>query len=415
MTFVNPPLNTDASSFQKTERKAVIVLAGIFSLRMLAVFMLLPIFAVFAKTLTGSTPIKVGLALGIYGLMQACLQAPFGYISDRFGRKPVIALGLTLFAIGSIVAAMSHSITGVIWGRSLQGTGAIGSVIMAWLTDLTREQVRFKAMAVVGISIGASFGLAFILGPLFNSWVGVTGIFWLMSIFSLCAIVLIYWGLPTSLPLLQPSIGSRHSSASIGISASILSVLQPHLLPLYFGVLVIHASLIALFLKLPIAVSNLMSPEAQALQFYLPIFLASAITTFPCLRWIEKVNRTIPVLLSCSALLGLSIFIMYFYLSSWLGLGLGLYLFFTIFNILEASLPTYLSKAVKSSYKGTALGVFSSLQFLGLCIGGVFGGWLDGHMGTLAVFAFCVILTLIWSVWLGVLNSLHGLNSKLNS
>lgn len=399
------PVDPSNTTFLKTERNAVILLAGIFSLRMLAVFMILPIFALFAKGLPGATPSSVGLALGIYGLIQALLQAPFGYISDRCGRKPVIVLGLFIFAIGSMVAAMSHSITGIILGRSLQGAGAIGSVIMALLTDLTRPQVRSKAMAFVGISIGASFALAFVLGPLVNTWVGVPGMFWLMAIFALFAIVLVYTCLPDESFASESQPISSTQSVLTEAPSSIYSVLHPTILPIYFCVLVIHACLTALFLKLPIAVASFMPEGKQALLFYLPIFLASAITTFPCLSRIEKIKNYAVILISCLSIMLISFLTMYFGLGTALYLGLGLYLFFTVFNVLEASLPSYLSKKVVRKYKGTALGIFSSLQFLGLCLGGVLGGWLDEHFGTLAVFAFCVILTMVLLVWILILNS----------
>lgn len=429
--------------FLKSERRSIAILASIFSLRMLGLFMILPVFAIYAEDLEGATPTLIGVALGIYGLLQAILQTPLGYISDRLGRKPVIVLGLLIFAIGSVVAAMSQSITGVILGRSIQGAGAIGSVIMALLSDLTREEVRLKAMAIIGISIGASFGLAFVLGPIIAVWVGVPGIFGLIAVLSLSAILVLYWGLPTSVsvpaeitPSYQESMSNLKSmsvttSSSVHgpmpLTASFSSVkqtvfLSAEIIPVYFGVFVIHACLTALFLKLPLALTSFMPTADQALQFYLPIFLVSVLFTFSFLSFLDKKDTRkyhqslLPVLLVLLISL-LTLFTSMHFISkrdaltsiqsfwqSWFGLGLGLTLFLTAFNLLEASLPSHLSRKVPKEHKGMALGVFSSLQFLGLCLGGVLGGWLDAQFGSLAVFLFCVILTLSWSVWIVWLN-----------
>lgn len=401
---------TLSTRFLKTEFKAITLLAGIFSLRMLGLFMILPIFAIAAQELEGASPQKIGIAIGIYGLMQALLQAPLGYISDRLGRKPVIALGLLLLSLGSIVAAMSHTILGVILGRCLQGSGAVGGVTMALLSDLTREEVRLKAMAIIGVSIGASFALAFIVGPLLNSLWGLSSIFWLIALFALLAIPFIPKNESDPILLSQKSESNNQFLFS---KSKYLLIFNPQMLLAFFGVFVLHASLTSIFLELPLVLQNFSPKENQPFHFYLPVFLASIITTIPCISFLDKKQNSPKIFLFPLLVLILSFFIMILFLNSdshshfhlyslsyslW-PLALSLYLFFTAFNILEASLPSYISKLAPAHMKGLALGVFSSVQFLGLCFGGIFGGWLNEHLGFLAVFIFCVILTMVWLIW----------------
>lgn len=397
------------------ERQTLLILASIYSLRMLGLFMILPVFAVYATQLSGVSPLSIGIALGIYGLTQAVFQIPFGYISDRLGRKPLIILGLLLLASGSVVAAMSQSILGVIVGRSIQGMGATGGVIMALLADKTREEIRLRAMAYIGISIGLSFALAFILGPVLNAWMGVQGIFWITALFSILAVGLVIGWLPSSTvsshrtamkSSLNRPLDSSFLNQPLGslfhFRAAFNSAKAAGLLPLYVGVLILHASLTAVFLKIPQAVASFdIGSEignSQSWQFYLPVLLASFVLTILIILILEKTKKVKQLLAWVILLLGFAELGMLLFFQSFLGLSISLGLFFTAFNVLEASLPSLISKRVAAHSKGTALGIFSALQFLGLFIGGTIGGLLDSWGGLVTVFLFCVILAFAWFI-----------------
>jgi MFS family permease len=405
MQFNNPTFRMNPP-----ERQALLILASVYSLRMLGLFMILPVFAIYATKLTGVTPFGIGIALGIYGLTQAIFQIPFGYISDRLGRKPLIILGLLLLALGSVVAALSHSMMGVIIGRGIQGMGATGGVIMALLADLTREDLRLRAMAFIGLSIGFSFALAFILGPILSAWVGVQGIFGMTALFSLAAVSIVIWLLP-NVTVLRSATSSQATQTMYPLQPlSTVSGYWNHLrkaglLPLYIGILILHASLTAIFLKIPQAVENFQFEQGEIWKFYLLILLVSCILTIPIILWMERTQKFKQIMAAIIMLLALSEFGMWVFFHSLLGLSLCMTLFFTAFNVLEASLPSLISKNVAGEAKGTALGIFSALQFLGLFLGGFFGGLLDSLGGLVAVISFCVILALIWFVW-----NIKGLN-----
>lgn len=413
-----------------TERRAVWVLSSIYSLRMLGLFMILPVFSIYATQLNGVSPLGIGVALGIYGLTQALFQVPFGYISDRLGRRFPIILGLLLLCLGSVVAALSSSMLGVILGRGIQGMGATGGVMMALLADETRVEVRLRAMACIGIAMGLSFALAFILGPLFNAWYGVSGIFWMTALLALMAVGVVVW-----LPIQAVSFGEAGStSVGHGIIGSdekkgLLSLsLDQGLLPLYVGVLILHASLTAVFLKLPGGIAFFQFEEAELWKFYLPVLLASLLLTVLIISGIERKGlhnpsrvlqkaqtfKNLSWMASSVFVLALSEVGMLIFFESFWGLSLSLILFFTAFNILEASLPSLISRQVAEHRKGTALGIFSALQFFGLFLGGVLGGLLDSWGGLVAVHLFCVILALIWFFWI-VLTRRKRLNNSLDS
>jgi predicted MFS family arabinose efflux permease len=385
-------LNQPADSGMTSgERRSSLSLAFIFALRMMGLFMIYPVFAVFARQLPDATPALIGLALGIYGLTQAMLQIPFGMMSDRIGRKPVIAGGLLLFTLGSAVAALSTTIYGIILGRMLQGAGAVGSTILALGADLTREEQRTKAMAVIGMTIGLSFALAVVLGPLLNSWIGVSGIFWLTAVFGLLGIAVLIWATP------RPSQTRLHRDTE-AVPALFRRVLTDgQLLRLDFGIFALHAVLTATFVALPVALHSVAKFNLhQQWMLYLPVLVISVIGMVPLIIIAEKYRRMKPVYLGAI----LAIAAAQFCLGAWHGSLWAvipiLIVFFTAFNLMEASLPSLISKAAPPTSKGTAMGVYSSSQFLGIFIGGTLGGWVQGHYGLAAVFALAGCIALIW-------------------
>lgn len=374
------------------ERRILIALTSIFSLRMLGLFMILPVFALYAPTLVGVTPLLVGFALGIYGLTQALLQIPFGFASDHFGRKPIIVMGLLLFGVGSVVAALSNSIYGVIIGRSLQGASAIGSVIMALVSDLTREAIRGRAMAIIGISIGLSFAVAFLLGPCLAEVVGVRGIFWITALFSLLAIGVLLLFVPT--PIQMQTKVAQQIKVTRGDILKLLSFTT--LTVVDFGILVLHMSVVALFLKIPVALQALGFVAGTSWKFYLPVLVCALFATVPGLWLMERPQSAkYGIVVSVLVLTISEVGILLFFKSS-VGLALSLFLFFTAFNLLEASLPALVSKFAPSRMRGSALGIYSTAQFLGSFVGGGIGGWLDSRYGMVAVLIFCIGLAIIW-------------------
>ena len=374
-----------------TERRASISLAGIFSLRMLGLFMIYPVFAVWAQRLPDATAVTIGLALGIYGLTQALLQIPFGFLSDRVGRKRVIAAGLVVFAAGSVVAALSHSIYGIILGRLLQGAGAVGSAVLALAADLTREEQRTKAMALIGMTIGASFGLAVVLGPVLNGWIGVPGIFWLTAVLVVLGIVVLYVLVP------QPAANRIHPEAE-PVAALFRRVLTDReLLRLDFGIFIQHAILTASFLSVPFVLKQTGIALHDQWYVYLPVLILSALTLVPLIVLAER-GRMKSVFLVMVAALAISQLLLLFGHASLPLVILAILLFFTGFNVLEASLPSLISRVAPADARGTAMGVYSSSEFFGIFAGGALGGWLESVWGFTGVFGFCAVLAGIW--WL---------------
>jgi len=375
----------------KQELRAAASLAGVFSVRLLGLFMIYPVFADYARHLQGTTPYRTGLALGIYGLTQGLLQIPFGLLSDRIGRKLMIILGLIVFGIGSAVAAASTTIEGVIIGRAIQGGGAVGSVILALVADLTSEESRTKAMALVGITIGTSFMVALVCGPPLAGSIGVQGIFWLMALLALLGIGIVQFIVPRPLSLQVKA----DAETVPGMLGSI--VRNPELLRLDFGIFALHAILTASFLVVPALLhARLGVSSSNQWMIYLPILLLSAIAMVPMVIFAEKYRCMKGVfVLTVTALA----------VSQWmLAVGSGhlavvlaaLVLFFTAFNVMEATLPSLITKTAPARAKGTATGVYSSSQFLGIFVGGVAGGWLQQKTGGGAIFLWAGALALLW-------------------
>ena len=372
------------------ERRATLGLAAIYGSRMLGLFLILPVFALYAEHLPSATPVLTGIAIGIYGLTQAALQIPFGLASDRIGRKPVIVAGLILFAAGSVVAATADDIWMIIAGRALQGSGAIAAAVMALLADLTRDSHRTRAMATVGVTIGFSFTVALIAGPLFNAWIGVPGLFWLTAILALVAIAILLGVIPT------PERSSVHAEAE-PVPALFGKVLKnPQLLRLDLGIFCLHLVLTALFLAVPLELVEAGLAAERHAWLYLPVMLGGMGLMVPFVIKAEKGGKMKEVFLGAVGLLGLAQIGLYAMEGSLWGLGLALLAFFTAFNLLEATLPSLVSRLAPGAIRGTAMGVYSTSQFTGAFMGGLTGGWVHQHYGTTMVFVTSAIVTLIW-------------------
>jgi len=374
-----------------SETRAAGGLALVFAFRMLGMFMVLPVLATYGMALAGATPALIGLAIGAYGLTQAIFQIPFGVISDRIGRRPVIYLGLIVFALGSVLAANSDSIWGVIAGRILQGAGAISAAVMALLSDLTREQHRTKAMAMIGMTIGLSFAVAMVVGPLLTRAFGLSGLFLATGVMALAGIVIVMFMVPRSTGTLQ------HRESGVARQALLPTLRHPDLLRLDLGIFVLHAMLMSSFIALPLAlVEKAGLPKEQHWWVYLTALLISFFAMIPFIIYGEKKRKMKRVLLGAVVTLMLTELFFWQFGNSLRALVIGTVVFFTAFNLLEASLPSLISKVSPAGGKGTAMGVYSTSQFLGSALGGILGGWLFQHGGLSVVFLGCAGLAALW-------------------
>ena len=372
------------------EKRTVSTLALIYALRMFGLFMVLPVLAIYGKNYQGASATLVGIAIGAYGLTQAVLQLPFGVWSDRIGRKPVILVGLILFTLGSALAAMADDIWMLIMGRALQGAGAVASTLMALMTDLTREENRTKAMASIGASIGLSFTLAMVAGPILASWLGLSGLFYLTALMSVGAMILLYTLVPT--PTQQ--VRSRDARAFVHQLKDV--VMDKQLLRLSYGIFALHAVLVGTFVAIPVALLEAGMAQVDHWQVYLPVMLIAFICMVPFIIIAEKRKKMKEVLMLAVALLMVGTAWMAFSLNSLSGLIGALWLFFLAFNILEASLPSLISKFAPAGYKGSAMGLYSTSQFLGAFVGGLLGGYMSEHVSLAGVFWGLIPLLLIW-------------------
>lgn len=385
--------NPNTSGMNAVEARAAAGLSLVFAFRMLGMFMVLPVLATYGQDLGGSTPALIGVAIGIYGLTQALLQIPFGMLSDRIGRLPVIYFGLLIFALGAGVAAVADSIWGVIAGRTLQGAGAISAAVMALLSDLTREQHRTKAMATMGMSIGVSFAVAMVVGPLLTKHFGLSGLFWITAVMALLGMLLVKLVVPSGAnPLL-------HRESGVVPGAVRATLRNKDLLRLDFAIFALHAVLMASFIALPLALESQAGlARDQHWWVYLTALLIGFFGMVPFIIYGEKKRQmrrvltgSVLVLLACE---------LYFWcfgqgLYSWV---LGIIVFFTAFNLLEASLPSLVSKVSPAGGKGTAMGVYSTSQFLGAAVGGMAGGALYQSFGLEGVFVGCAVLLILWAL-----------------
>lgn len=368
------------------EIRATIGLALIYALRMIGMFMILPVFALYAHGLPApASDLQIGLAIGIYGLAQAALQIPIGIASDRWGRKPVIVIGLLIFAAGSFLAGATQDIHWIIAGRILQGLGAISSAVSALLADLTRDRVRSSAMAIMGAGMGLAFLGALIAGPVVAGHIGVDGIFRLTGLLALL-------GIPVVLRLVPPAPSPQVSNAGVW---DVLRDTQ--LLRLDGGILLLHALLTGLFVAAPFAiVETLQLPSEAHWKIYLPVLLLSLLPVFPLMKWAENTQGTRRLFLAAILVLSLAMPLLAAGYRHAPMLLAALLLFFIAFNLLEGMLPSLISRRAPPGQRGAALGVYGSAQFLGPMLGGALLGGVKGHWGLAAAFASASILPLIW-------------------
>ncbi|MDD5577678.1 MAG: MFS transporter [Methylobacter sp.] len=400
-----------------SEKRATWSLAGIYALRMLGLFLIMPVLSLFAEQLEGSTPSLIGLSIGIYGISQSILQIPFGLWSDRIGRKKIIIIGLILFFIGSVVAAVSTTIYGVLAGRAIQGSGAIAAPIMALAADLTQEVHRTKAMALIGVSIGLSFGVAIAAGPVIAGLIGVHGIFWLIGLLAILAILIILFIVPN-----PPQQSKKHRDAQL-VPAQFSYVLKSaDLLRLNYGIFVLHIILTASFVVLPLLMRDAGLLPALHWKVYLPVFIISMAAVVPFVILAEKKRKMKGVFIGAIVVLVLADIGLMLFHGTLPGIIAFLWLFFCGFNLLEATLPSLISKTAPGDIRGTAMGVYSTCQFMGAGIGGGVGGWCYGEFGASGVFLFCAAAGFSWLVvslgmrppkyWANLLISLEKLNEQ---
>ncbi len=373
-----------------SELRATSGLAAIYSVRMAGLFMVLPVFMLYADVLPGATPFLMGLALGIYGLTQALLQIPFGMISDRVGRRPLIALGLLLLIVGSIVAALAESVYGIILGRALQGAGAVAAVVLALTADLIAEERRTRALAVIGLTIGLTFTAAMVLGPLVDRTFGLSGIFWLTALLGGVALLLLFFWVPVPdryrpHPDMAPMPGGlRHA------------LREPELLRLNLGVFILHMTLAANFLVLPLMLVERLGLASEFhYRVYLPVLLLGFLLMIPAVIYAERRRALKPVLLGAIGLL-VVVQALLPLATDWFLLGVALVLFFAAFNLLEAAMPSLVAKTAPVAEKGTAMGLFSTSQFLGIFAGGVLGGLILTYAGVAGVFGLGLAAAVAW-------------------
>ena len=375
-----------------SEIKSSALLASIYSLRMLGIFLILPIFSIYASELSGRpTEFQIGLAFGIYGLTQAILQIPFGMTSDRFGRKPVIYFGLLLFIIGSFIAGISEQIEGVIIGRAIQGSGAISAVLTAFLSDLTSDKSRTKGMAIIGVSIGLTFSLSLVISPILNELIGVPGIFLLMGVLAFIALGVVRFFIHE--PLNKKKIKS-------GNTDDIKSILKNFdLNRLNFGIFTLHASQISMFMAIPFYLINQGEISLnQHWSIYLPVLVISFVFIVPMIIISEKKNKVKESFIFSIALLFVTQFLFIYFSNGIVGIIMALIFYFIGFNYLEASLPSLVSKLAPIQSRGLALGVYNTSQSLGIFVGGSFGGLIANFYGYQGTFLFCSLLIMIWLI-----------------
>ncbi|MGE4498950.1 MAG: MFS transporter [Hydrogenovibrio sp.] len=375
-----------------TERRAAFSVAGIFSTRMLGLFMIFPVFALFAhEEFEGVTATQIGIAMGIYGLTQAFLQIPYGMLSDRFGRKPLIILGMLVFMVGSIVCALADSIEMMIVGRALQGMGAVAAVLMATVADLVSEQFRLRAMSIVGMTIGLSFTVSLVAGPMLGELFGVRGIFWAIAGLAVFGVLLVIF----MVPKISNQTFQREAEADPSQFKDVIK--NPQLLRLDIGVFVLHAILTAMFIAVPFLIRDTAGLDSlHHWELYLPVMLLSFALMVPFIIQAESKGRMKPIFVGAVLTVSLMQLALLYGAEGFWSMFVILLVFFTAFNLLEASLPSLVVKLSPADKKGTASGVYSSSQFLGAACGGALGGWFYQLYGMDGLFLFTAGMGLVW-------------------
>ena len=373
-----------------TEKKVAFSLASVFGLRMMGLFMIMPVFALYGQHLEGFSPLWVGIAIGAYGLTQAVLQIPMGILSDKYGRKPIILGGLVLFAIGSLIAANADSIYGVVFGRAVQGMGAIAAAVLALAADLTRDEQRTKVMAIIGMCIGGSFALSLLVGPIVAQHVGLSGLFFLTAILAVTGMLIVQFLVPNP-------ISHAPKGDTLATPARLKRMLtDPQLFRLDAGIFILHLVLTAVFVALPLDLVDAGLVKEKHWMLYFPAFVGAFFLMVPLIiigvkRKNTKAMFQIALVIMIVALLAMALFSN----NLWV-LSFAVVLFFTGFNYLEASLPSLIAKFCPVGEKGSAMGVYSTSQFLGAFCGGMLGGGAFQLVGAVGVFIVAVILMSIW-------------------
>ncbi|OSN10380.1 hypothetical protein AU512_08885 [Lonsdalea iberica] len=375
------------------ELRATWGLGTVFSLRMLGMFMVLPVLTTYGMALQGASEFLIGVAIGIYGLMQALFQIPFGLMSDRIGRKPLIVGGLLMFTAGSVIAALSDTIWGIIFGRALQGSGAISAAVMALLSDLTREQNRTKAMAFIGVSFGITFAIAMVVGPIVTHALGLHALFWGIAILSVIAIIITLAFIPNA----SQHVLNRESAIVRGSVRKVLA--NSRLLKLNIGIMCLHILLMSSFVALPRAMEHAGLPPQDHWKVYLATMLVSFVAVVPFVIYAELKRRMKQVFILCIVILiAAELVLLSADVSQLWRIIIGIQLFLLGFNVMEALLPSLISKEAPAGYKGTAMGVYSTTQFIGVAIGGSLGGALFELHGAALVFGAGAIIALGWLI-----------------
>lgn len=377
------------STLSRLEWRSALTLACVISLRLFGLFLIMPVFSLYAKQMPGSSDFMIGLALGVYGLGQIALQIPLGLLSDRIGRKPVITLGLLLFALGGLIAAMSHTLTGIVIGRAVQGMGAVAGAGVALAADLTAEENRGKVMGIIGMSIGMAFLLALILGPPLESIAGLPGLFAATSLLALGSLALLW--------LIVPTPAQRRAPAAASLRQVVGMLRDSRMLVLNGSVFFLHALLTACFIALPLLLADrLHIPVNRHWELYLPVMVVAALVMGATLHRMKEVQQSLRIVMVCVAAIGLAL--LGFALSGdhLVAIGVAATMFFSAFNLLEAALPSLVSRLAPAQLRGAAMGAYSTSQFVGAFVGGTLGGIALGRLGTHGIFLGAAAVTLLW-------------------
>lgn len=382
----------DNVALSKLEQKTAVSLALVFGLRMLGLFMIMPVFAIYGRDLIGYSPLWVGIVIGAYGLTQAMLQIPMGQLSDRIGRKPVIIAGLGLFCLGSIVAGMADSVYGVAFGRILQGTGAVASAILALAADITREQQRPKVMAVIGMCIGLSFAFSLVAGPVLAQWIGLKGIFFVTAALAIVGMLVVHY--------IVPNVTTKAPAGDASTNKNKLRAMlrDPQLLRLDVGIFLLHLTLTAVFVSLPFELEAAGLVGEHHWWIYFPALLLSFVLMVPMLIIAAKKKMNKQFFLFAIALMGIALCVMGFANGNLWLFGLAVVLYFTAFNFLEASLPAMISMSAPAGAKGSAMGIYSTSQFAGAFCGGIIAGSLYSQLGSQGLFFIIAAVMIVWFI-----------------